>query len=213
MSKGLSDADDLRSRIACIQEATWWDRPYDTRLEAIRGMCDLTTDGMTPTDDGTQTVAAREAAARQAGREEVVARVEALANQYVQRRDMLRRRAPVDSKRCSDSIDRREANTWDVAAHEGRALVAEFRAPDEAECDGCECPNEHDGDYGSSGHPGPCPPHTCGRAPDSTSEAAECDAEPGYEPLTCSSCEAEGGACGGSHPWLTEPDATSEARP
>lgn len=30
------------------------------------------------------------------------------------------------------------------------------------ECDGCLCPLEHDGDYGSSGHAGPCPPHTCG---------------------------------------------------
>ena len=36
-----------------------------------------------------------------------------------------------------------------------------------AECDGCLCPTEHDGDYGSSGHPGPCPPHTCGLPPGS----------------------------------------------
>lgn len=40
--------EDLRSRLACIAEATYWDRPYDERLNAIRGMCDLTTDGMTP---------------------------------------------------------------------------------------------------------------------------------------------------------------------
>lgn len=43
--------DDLRSRLGCVMEATWWDRPYDTRLDAIRGMCDLTTDGMTPASD------------------------------------------------------------------------------------------------------------------------------------------------------------------
>ena len=36
------------------------------------------------------------------------------------------------------------------------------RQPDgEDECDGCVCPTEHDGDYGSAGHAGPCPPHTC----------------------------------------------------
>ena len=40
--------DDLRSRLSCVIEITGWDRPYDTRLDAIRGMCDLTTDGMTP---------------------------------------------------------------------------------------------------------------------------------------------------------------------
>lgn len=43
--------DDLRSRIGCILEATFWDRPYDERLAAIRGMCDLTTDGLTATAD------------------------------------------------------------------------------------------------------------------------------------------------------------------
>lgn len=36
--------------------------------------------------------------------------------------------------------------------------TAENDAP---ECIGCLCPIEHDGDYGASGHPGPCPPHTC----------------------------------------------------
>ena len=36
------------------------------------------------------------------------------------------------------------------------------RHPDgEDECDGCLCPTEHDGEYGSAGHAGPCPPHTC----------------------------------------------------
>lgn len=39
---------DLKSRLACINEATVMDRPYDTRLDAIRGMCDLSTNGMTP---------------------------------------------------------------------------------------------------------------------------------------------------------------------
>lgn len=39
--------EDLRSRLACIAGATGWDRPYDTRLDAIRGLCDLTTNGMT----------------------------------------------------------------------------------------------------------------------------------------------------------------------
>lgn len=56
--------DDLRSRLGCVAEATWWDRGYDTRLEAIRGMCDLTTDGMTPSEDGDQTVADLVAAER-----------------------------------------------------------------------------------------------------------------------------------------------------
>jgi hypothetical protein len=32
---------DLLSRLGCIAEATYWDRPYDTRMDAIRGMCDL----------------------------------------------------------------------------------------------------------------------------------------------------------------------------
>lgn len=42
------ERDDLRSRLACVSEASYWDRPYDTRIAAIRGMCDLTTNGMTP---------------------------------------------------------------------------------------------------------------------------------------------------------------------
>lgn len=42
---------DLRSRLGCVAEASYWDRPYDTRLDAIRGMCDLTTDGMTPASE------------------------------------------------------------------------------------------------------------------------------------------------------------------
>ena len=41
--------DDLRSRLACVAEATYWDRPYDTRIAAIRGMCDLTANGHTTT--------------------------------------------------------------------------------------------------------------------------------------------------------------------
>ena len=32
---------------------------------------------------------------------------------------------------------------------------------DETRCQGCLCVSEHDGDYGSSGHAGSCPPHTC----------------------------------------------------
>lgn len=40
-----------------------------------------------------------------------------------------------------------------------RLLLAARAA--QPECDGCACPTEHDGDYGSSGHAGPCPPHTC----------------------------------------------------
>ncbi|MEV5001970.1 hypothetical protein [Nocardioides sp. LML1-1-1.1] len=39
---------DLHSRIGCVLEATSMDRPYDTRLAAIRRMCDLTTNGFTP---------------------------------------------------------------------------------------------------------------------------------------------------------------------
>lgn len=39
---------DLRSRIACVLEATSWDRPYDVRMGAIRGMCDLDQNGLTP---------------------------------------------------------------------------------------------------------------------------------------------------------------------
>jgi hypothetical protein len=31
----------------------------------------------------------------------------------------------------------------------------------DATCQGCACEAEHDGDYGSSGHAGPCPRHTC----------------------------------------------------
>lgn len=46
------DIDDLHSRLACVVEASYWDRPYDTRIDAIRGMCDLTTDGMTPVTEG-----------------------------------------------------------------------------------------------------------------------------------------------------------------
>ena len=42
------------------------------------------------------------------------------------------------------------------------AAVADPRAKRPMECDGCLCPTEHDGDYGSAGHVGPCPPHTCG---------------------------------------------------
>lgn len=46
---------DLRSRLACVVEATYWDRPYDERIAAIRGMCDLSTDGMTPqVDEGNE---------------------------------------------------------------------------------------------------------------------------------------------------------------
>lgn len=44
----LGVEDDLRSRLACVVEATYWDRPYGERIAAIRGMCDLTTNGMTP---------------------------------------------------------------------------------------------------------------------------------------------------------------------
>lgn len=51
----LNLVDDLRSRIGCVVEATYWDRPYDTRIAAIRGMCDLATDGMTPALDGADT--------------------------------------------------------------------------------------------------------------------------------------------------------------
>jgi hypothetical protein len=38
----------LRSRLACVAEATSWDRPYEERIAAIRGMCDLNKNGMTP---------------------------------------------------------------------------------------------------------------------------------------------------------------------
>jgi len=48
--------DDLRSRLACILETTYWDRPYETRIAAIRGMCDLATNGMTPTPEGSLAV-------------------------------------------------------------------------------------------------------------------------------------------------------------
>lgn len=44
----ISIEEDLRSRLACVLEATGWDRPYDERIAAIRGMCDLSTNGMTP---------------------------------------------------------------------------------------------------------------------------------------------------------------------
>lgn len=50
MTDLAAEVADLRSRLACVLEATYWDRPYDTRLDAIRGMCDLTTDGMTPVE-------------------------------------------------------------------------------------------------------------------------------------------------------------------
>ncbi len=49
--RNVTVEEDLRSRLGCIAEATYWDRPYDERINAIRGMCDLTTDGMTPTTD------------------------------------------------------------------------------------------------------------------------------------------------------------------
>lgn len=39
---------DLRSRLACAVEATYWDRPYDERIAAVRGMGDLTTNGLQP---------------------------------------------------------------------------------------------------------------------------------------------------------------------
>lgn len=48
----MDDLEDLRSRLACVAEATYWDRPYDTRIAAIRGMCDLSTNGMTPIEVG-----------------------------------------------------------------------------------------------------------------------------------------------------------------
>lgn len=44
----LDEINDLRSRIACVEEASSWDRPYDDRIAAIRGMCDLKTNGMAP---------------------------------------------------------------------------------------------------------------------------------------------------------------------
>lgn len=44
----LAEVDDLRSRLGCVLEATSMDRPYDTRLAAIRRMCDLTTNGFVP---------------------------------------------------------------------------------------------------------------------------------------------------------------------
>lgn len=44
----LSVEEDLRSRLRCIAEATSWDRPYDMRLEHIRGLCDLTQAGDRP---------------------------------------------------------------------------------------------------------------------------------------------------------------------
>lgn len=50
--------DDLRSRLGCVLEATYWDRPYDTRIAAIRGMCDLTTNGMAPAPEADHTTAA-----------------------------------------------------------------------------------------------------------------------------------------------------------
>lgn len=48
----LTEVADLRSRLACVLEASYWDRPYDERIAAIRGMCDLTTNGLTPSSDG-----------------------------------------------------------------------------------------------------------------------------------------------------------------
>lgn len=49
--RALRALDDLRSRLGCVVEATYWDRPYDTRLDAIRGMCDLATNGLTPASE------------------------------------------------------------------------------------------------------------------------------------------------------------------
>lgn len=40
--------EDLRSRLDCVVEASSWDRPYEERLDAIRGMCDLEQTGFTP---------------------------------------------------------------------------------------------------------------------------------------------------------------------
>lgn len=47
-AEALAQIPDLLSRLACVAEATYWDRPYDERIAAIRGMCDLATNGMTP---------------------------------------------------------------------------------------------------------------------------------------------------------------------
>lgn len=47
-----AERDDLYSRLACVQETTGWDRPYDERLDAIRGLCDLTTNGLAPKNAG-----------------------------------------------------------------------------------------------------------------------------------------------------------------
>lgn len=44
--------------------------------------------------------------------------------------------------------------------------MSDVELTEAVECDGCLCPTEHDGDYGSAGHAGPCPPHTCGLAED-----------------------------------------------
>lgn len=51
-ARRLAEVEDLRSRLACVAEATYWDRPYDERIAAIRGMCDLTTNGLTPYREG-----------------------------------------------------------------------------------------------------------------------------------------------------------------
>lgn len=48
---------DLQSRLACVLEASYWDRDYDLRIAAIRGMCDLSTNGMNPSTDGDATAA------------------------------------------------------------------------------------------------------------------------------------------------------------
>lgn len=51
--------------------------------------------------------------------------LESLARDFDRHRDMLRRRAQGETK--ADAMDRREANTWDVAANHMRSAVRDLR--------------------------------------------------------------------------------------
>lgn len=128
----LTAALDLDALAAVAEAATelWtWHETYDDTLPgwgAHMGqmLYRLPRDGQT--DDMKTSILAMVAAldaliaeAREARR--LRGDVAALAKRYVQRRDSLRRRA--SGKRPADNMDRREANTWDVAAEELRALI------------------------------------------------------------------------------------------
>lgn len=94
------------------------------------------------------------------------ARLTTLTEGWEATRNRLRARARADSNWSGDKMDRREANTWDVAAEQLRALLAPAPASETAR--GCEDCGEHkhcDGSGPDCWDPATTPPKGWGRQP------------------------------------------------